>query len=245
MSTAPEIRPGDLICSVCGTGNDPARRFCRHCGNSLAAAVVAVKPPWYRRIFRRRRQRYAAGERPVAMGARGQPRRSRVRLLIVLVLLVVVVGAGAAYVLDEGVRTQVSSAFGSIGRMYDTWSHPPAQAIDSKIETYWLADPGGGQPTLTMNLDQATNVVAIRFQVGSSIGASFTDYARPRTVEVQLPGAAPVRLLLKDDPAAQEFAISGSSVQTLVVRIIDTYPAADPAQPLIALREVTVIGQAP
>jgi len=230
---------------VCGTGNDQSRRFCRRCGNSLATAVVAVKPPWYRRIFGRRQRRYAAGERPGAMGAQGQPRRSRLRLIIVLVLLLVVVGSVAAYALDDGFRGQVSSAVGSVGRMYDTWSHPSGQAIDSKIETYWLADSSGGQPTLTMNLDKATNVVAIRFQIGSSIGPDFTTYARPKTVEVQLPGAAPVRLLLKDDPAAQEFKVSGSAVQALTLRIVDWYPATDPNQPLIAVREITVIGQGP
>ncbi len=48
-----EERPsaGDLICSQCGTGNDPARKFCRKCGNSLAQAVVAAKLPWWKRIF--------------------------------------------------------------------------------------------------------------------------------------------------------------------------------------------------
>lgn len=179
------------------------------------------------------------------MGTRGQPRRSRLRLIIVLVLLVVVVGSVAAYALDEGFRGQVSSAVGSIGRLYDTWSHSSSQAIDSKIETYWLADSSGGPPTLTINLDKATNVVAIRFQIGSSIGSDFTTYARPKTVEVQLPGAAPVRLLLKDDPAAQELGVSGKEVQTLTLRFVDWYPAADPSQPLIAVREITVIGQGP
>jgi hypothetical protein len=179
------------------------------------------------------------------MGAQGQPRRSRVRLIIVLVLLLVIVGGVAAYALDDGFRGQVSSAVGSVGRIYDTWSHPSGQAIDSKIETYWLADSSGGSPTLTINLDKATNVVAVRFQIGSSIDADFTTYARPRTVELQLPGAAPVRLLLKDDPAAQEFQVSGSEVQALTLRILDWYPAADPNQPLIAVREITVIGQGP
>ncbi len=179
------------------------------------------------------------------MGVQGQPRRSRLRLLIGLVLVVLVVGGIAAYVLDAGFHDRVESAVGSVGRVYDTWSHPSAQAIDSKIETYWLADSSGGQPTLTMNLDKATDVVGIRFQVGSSIGPDFTNYARPRTVELQLPGVAPVRLLLKDDPAAQEFPVTGSAVQTLVLRILDWYPATDPAQPLIAVRDITVIGQAP
>jgi hypothetical protein len=245
LATEPDIKPGDLICAVCGTGNDPTRRFCRRCGNSLATAVVAIKPPWYRRLLGRRQRHYAAGERPGAMGTAGQPRRSRVRLVVALVVVLLIAGAAGAYFLNASFHDQVTSAIGSVGRLYDTWSHPPSQAYDSKIETYWLADSSSGQPTLTMNLAQATNMVGIRFQMGSSAGPDFSTYARPKTVELQLPGAAPVRLLLKDDPAAQEFPVTAAAVQTLTLRILDWYPAVDPGQPLIAVREITVIGQAP
>src|SRR5207253_3952135 len=52
METPSRRQPGDLICGQCGEGNDPARHFCRRCGNSLDEAI-AVRLPWYRRFFNR------------------------------------------------------------------------------------------------------------------------------------------------------------------------------------------------
>jgi hypothetical protein len=63
--------PGDLICGQCGAFNDPARKFCRHCGNSLAEAAT-VKMSWWRRLvgwfrgWRQRRKVRALGARPSA-----------------------------------------------------------------------------------------------------------------------------------------------------------------------------------
>jgi hypothetical protein len=37
-SDIPPIRPGEIICPVCGWGNEPSRRFCRHDGAVLSAA---------------------------------------------------------------------------------------------------------------------------------------------------------------------------------------------------------------
>ena len=42
------IKAGDLVCGQCGQGNDPGRKFCRKCGNSLAEAVPPVAPTWPR-----------------------------------------------------------------------------------------------------------------------------------------------------------------------------------------------------
>lgn len=63
-ASAARIRPGDLICGTCGTGNDPERKFCRRDGTSLATAEVAKVPWWWR--FRRKKKVRAAGERPEA-----------------------------------------------------------------------------------------------------------------------------------------------------------------------------------
>ena len=62
-----KINPGDLVCGVCGEGNDPQRNYCRRCGSTLAEATVA-KTRWYQR--RKSKKVVAAGDRP------GQPGRS-------------------------------------------------------------------------------------------------------------------------------------------------------------------------
>ena len=66
MVEEPQVRPGDLVCKQCGTGNDPARKFCRKCGNSLAAAVAAKKIPWWKRLFSRKAKKQAKEQDPNA-----------------------------------------------------------------------------------------------------------------------------------------------------------------------------------
>ncbi|MGH9129664.1 MAG: NADase-type glycan-binding domain-containing protein [Acidimicrobiales bacterium] len=57
--------PGDLICGQCGTFNDSERKFCRHCGASLAEAAT-VKLSWWKRLraWSRRRRVRSLGARP-------------------------------------------------------------------------------------------------------------------------------------------------------------------------------------
>jgi len=93
----PRPTPAIFICGNCRIGNDPTRRFCRRCGQSLAEAVVAVAPkvPWYRRIFGRRPRTAAAGERPKSMrtDGRGARRGLSIGRLLTVVIQVVVVAA--------------------------------------------------------------------------------------------------------------------------------------------------------
>jgi len=56
----------------CGEPNDPDRKFCRRCGNSLVAAKIVAEPklPWWKRLFGRGKKTektYAAGERKASM----------------------------------------------------------------------------------------------------------------------------------------------------------------------------------
>ena len=69
MVDEPQVRPGDLVCKQCGTGNDPARKFCRKCGNSLAAAVAAKKIPWWKRLFSRKAKQQAKANESASPGA--------------------------------------------------------------------------------------------------------------------------------------------------------------------------------
>jgi len=64
-----KINPGDLVCGVCGEGNDPQRNYCRRCGSTLAEATVA-RTRWFRRRPKQSKKVVAAGDRP------GRPGRS-------------------------------------------------------------------------------------------------------------------------------------------------------------------------
>ncbi len=68
-----EPSAGDLVCGQCGEGNEPVRKFCRRCGNSLATAVVAstAKSGKFRR--ERKPRVLAAGEQHDPVGHRQHP----------------------------------------------------------------------------------------------------------------------------------------------------------------------------
>jgi hypothetical protein len=60
-----DINPGDLVCGQCGTGNPPARKFCKKCGKTLAEAPVATLG-FFKRIARKLRRKpkdFEAGTR--------------------------------------------------------------------------------------------------------------------------------------------------------------------------------------
>jgi hypothetical protein len=65
-----QANPGDIFCAACGTPNDPARNYCRSCGNQLNAAAPAPAPvrvSWWRRLLGRGG---AAAAAPVPAGTR-------------------------------------------------------------------------------------------------------------------------------------------------------------------------------
>jgi hypothetical protein len=87
-----QLNEGDLICGQCGEGNEPTRKFCSRCGNSLQAAEK-VHIPWWRRIIPKRRpkQARAAGEHQT-----GKKKKDRVSSFIALGRKLIL-GIGAAF----------------------------------------------------------------------------------------------------------------------------------------------------
>ena len=85
------LRPGDLVCSQCGEGNAPARRFCSRCGSSLAEAETVGEKWWQKLIPKRKQKVLEAGQRPARQPVtkkRRLPRRGlAIRLLVVAVIL--------------------------------------------------------------------------------------------------------------------------------------------------------------
>ena len=50
VPTSRDLRPGDLVCSECGEGNDPSRKFCGRCGSFLANATAFPTKSWRPRV---------------------------------------------------------------------------------------------------------------------------------------------------------------------------------------------------
>ncbi len=77
---AADLNPGDVVCGACGTGNVPARKFCRRCGKALTDAKPA-KVGFFARLRSRRRKKreMTAGTRPGRGGAKAGSIRDRGR----------------------------------------------------------------------------------------------------------------------------------------------------------------------
>src|SRR5579862_4581608 len=249
-------RPGDVICAVCGTPNDPTRRFCRKCGNSLASAAPAPKPlPWWRRIFRRERHAAAAGERPRRMGEAGQPRPGVLGRLVPLVLIAIVAFGVTSLIVMPGARSLVGGFvtdlrlrfFPQIVDLHPTSASGAGVgqftgklAVDDNTATYWLADPSAGPVTLTVDLGTTTNLGGLVFHSGSSTQSDYTKHRRPKTVELTFPGTSqsPIDLTLADTADPQSFPLDVRNVRTVAIRVVDWFESGAGGDQLIAIREI-------
>jgi len=171
---------------------------------------------------------------------RSSSRSGVLRRVLLLLVVLVLVGAVASYFVVPEVRERVDSAVTDARRMFETWSNPGSRALDKDIVTYWLADPSGDtSPTVSVNFGETINLETATFHIGANTGEDFRHYRRPRTVEFRVPGStAPIRLVLRDDPAAQEHPIEVDAVRTMELRIIDFHASDADGEPLVALREI-------
>jgi len=245
LAEEPPIKPGDLICGVCGAGNSPDRRFCRRCGNSLAAATVAVAVhvPWYRRIFGGgQSQTFEAGERPSSLGREGRSAGWFVKRALVILLVIVIVAPIVGYFAIPSFHDKINSLFGQGSTSAILLQHPSTNALDKDVNTFWLADQASGQTTLTVNFGQTTDLAGLIFNTGAPAN-DFATYGRPREVQLTFLGnPTPVSMLLDDSPAPQQRCLQQhASVRTFNVRIVSSYPPSGANQNLVATREIEFI----
>ncbi|MGY0236137.1 NADase-type glycan-binding domain-containing protein [Longispora urticae] len=210
------LLPGETPCPACGTGNDPARRFCRRCGGPLTPAAVVVPPTRWRRlvawVFPRRV--YDAGTRRTAR--RPISWRRPVLLLAGVLALVTIAatpglralpGKGLAAVLDRTSKpaARVPSAARASGSATGT---SPERVYDGKSDTYWApAGPGGW---VEVDFAKAFRLIDVIVTPGVSADQkAFVAGGRPAVLTVEVTdGAGRVTRLtwqVRDAPGAQTF----------------------------------------
>jgi hypothetical protein len=254
QAETPPPNPGDLVCGNCGIGNDPTRRFCRRCGQSLAEAAVAEarKLPWYRRIFRRRRTVAAAGERPKSMRTDGRGGRQGfsvgrlLRALVQILVVALLVGAVVGYAVVPGWRDSVNSTISSIRQKVapnlvsvrtagqatgaGAKGHPAQAAFDGFNNTYWAAPTtGGASPVISARFSPATDISKIL--VTSGAVPDFQGSPRPHNVTVEFLDATGVvvtakDLELKDTKDPQPFDVSATGVTTFRLTVKSVYASS-------------------
>jgi len=243
-------QPGDLVCGRCGEPNDPTRKFCRRCGNSLQEAVVAtISVPWWRRIFRRTPRRYEAGERTKGMRP-GKPagRPSGVRITYVvrwalgILFALGVVGYVAIPSMQGLVNRGVRIAMEQAGRIIapslepvrptsgeasdEVSGHPMADAFDTFTNTEWQAN--GANPSVTLAFEEPFELGALIVHNGAT-GEAFVQLRRAEIIEIEFPDGTIERLELQDVHDPQNLDVSGPAADTLTIRVVETNgPNAQP-----------------
>ncbi len=208
------INPGDLVCSQCSVGNAPTRKFCRKCGNSLAAAVPAKKVPWWKKLFggggskrrvskeaadkeKRRRQRTDASFKT-------QMAIANVKKVVLFLVMAGVIGGAVAF---PSPRAEVMRrARGGVGGIQDLFNpkvksviplEPTATsaiagreakfASDLGINSFWAegAEGDGVGQTITFTFAEPTDLTKVLITSGST--DTLENYlANPRPKELHL-----------------------------------------------------------
>jgi hypothetical protein len=262
----PEYNPGDLVCTNCGAGNDPARRFCRRCGQTLVDAVVAQRPPWWRRIFRRRDRALKAGERPRDMGDR--ERRGGMSWLtglfklrrIVLTVAMLAAAAGiSAYAFLPDFRGEVDKVVAEVKRIVmptagevfarsfeaSSWEtdHEPKLVGDPYSNTYWAVRTDGDSPTLTVIFDEAIDFTAVIFTATpvTTPPTPHTSFDRPRTIEVSFPDSEAEGFQINLDDSEKpviEQGFDARGITKIEFRFTEFWPVEEGGEPIMAISDM-------
>lgn len=246
-SDIPPIRPGEIVCPVCGWGNEPTRRFCRHDGAVLSPAGGGRGQPDALQAGQRRRRTGGGGRGPLIVVALLVPVLVAAAVLGVVFLRPggndkgkgkaggkaspsataspaaesVVVPAGAVRV------AKVSSQSG--GRV-------AKNLLDGKPETFWsTAFPSGipgnagprdidRRPQLQFAFDPAVTVTKIEIINGAS-GAEFGKRSRAKRCFLQFPDGSEQSFELDDQRTEfQTIEIkSPKKISSLVLNIVTSY----------------------
>jgi len=255
------INPGDKICGQCGEGNDPARHFCRRCGESLEEAVVFALP-WYKRVWRKLTQRnqHSAGDRPRqrrrAVGGSGRGwLTSLVMVLIALVIVVFVVlafaGPGKKHIrhdLSAWYHDVVNAVHTTYNPVHPTSAlassaaagHPASNLIDDASNTSWQADRAGVGQIVRIGLAGPTNINKIGFLIGDTDAPQdYVTEPRPHKILVVFNGTKPSSQIItfKDTDAFQTFTVDASKATALSIKIESVFPS-DGAGKSVSITEV-------
>lgn len=264
------LEPGDLICSQCGEGNAPTRKFCSRCGNELAEAEV-VKPKWWRKLLfwqrLRRPKVLEAGTRPGQAGTK--PRMGRrifklYRKVRTVMALIVFVG-GIIYLFVPPARGYVNgwvaSPVNAISKRVDKTFNPkfvpvrPTQAtasaevpdhtaamsVDKFNNTYWAAPfDAANFPRLTLTFDKPVTISKII--VTSGADEQFAANHRPLLLHLVYSNnqSDDIRPVDGDQPQTFEL-VNAKDITSIEVDVTEVFRAQDATH--VALAELELFAK--
>jgi hypothetical protein len=246
------IKPGDLVCSQCGSGNDPARKFCRKCGNSLAAAVTAVKLPWWKRIFggkksggrvskdatekqrRRQKQKDASFKAQMAI--------ANIRKAAMVLMMLGVVGSFAIPSVRGEIMRRGKSGFTSVQDMFNPQISPvnavavaassavPGKdanlAADLGVNTFWAegAEGDGVGQSISFTFAEPTDLTKVLITAGDTdTPENYVNNPRPKELHLVFDTGGSADLKLIDEyRKSQGFTLKGAKKVTKVDIVISS-----------------------
>ncbi|MEU5450332.1 MULTISPECIES: discoidin domain-containing protein [Streptomyces] len=240
-----------VVCPNCRTENAPDRTLCRRCALLLdPGPAPGGRPPWWRRLLRRRpRRTRAAGARP----RRGW-RRPRLGLPIVLVLLAVGVWFALPHLSglfgfarqETGTPESVPPAVCRASSEAD--GHPASAAVDGFNNRYWAPERAGEGVGEHLECDFAQPVRMMKIVVFSGTSArqdEFLTQSRPARLTVELTsedGEKTGRTIrLRDQAGQQTFDVRGSGTVSARITVASVYGTGKERR--TALAEVEFFGR--
>lgn len=239
-------KPGDLICDSCGTGNDPTRKFCRRCGNSLAKAEPVKKVPWWKRLFvggkKKPRGKQGKGKKAVA-GARQASFKAEMAMsrLRTGVMILAALGLAGGFMVPSIRSTVMNTGRDGINKARDTLfpnfdpirpvtvtasseapDHPAVASADLAINTYWAegaeGDGVGQEITYTFNEPfELAKILVTPGAIDPNQPDLFLNQPRPKDIHLVFDNGGSADISLKDEVnTAQTFTIKGGKDITKV-----------------------------
>ena len=94
-------------------------------------------------------------------------------------------------------------------------------------------------PTLTVEFDRTFDLGGLVVHGGSGTEAEFLTHRRPKTIELTFPGSdqAAIEIELTDTADAQLLTVDARDVDTIVIRVVDTFDTGPNVDGLLAIRE--------
>jgi hypothetical protein len=254
-------KPGDLICTECGTGNEPARKFCRRCGNSLAKAEPVKKVPWWKRLFSRKKRSKAAGSSGMTGRKAAREAQYRTRMVMAtmrkVVFALAMLGVAVPFALPNlrtsifesvsdgiaGARQKLFPSFESVNAVNvaatsELPEHPAAHAGDLAVNTYWAegSEAEGLGQGISFTFQGPQELARVIITPGATdVAGSFLKEPRPKTLRLTYDSGGTQDITLKDELKAQTFTLrSAKGVTKVDIAIVDVYAGQGGANTSIA-----------
>jgi hypothetical protein len=248
------VKAGDLVCGQCGEGNDPVRKFCRKCGNSLAQAIPAKKVKWWKRFFGRKknrvskdaREREKRKQKAKDASFKAQMAFANLKKAAMFLMLIGVLGSFAIPSVRGEVMRRGRGGFGSVQEIFnpqvapvnavavaatsEVAGHEAKLAADLVVNTFWAegAEGDGVGQTVSFTFAEPTDLTKVLITAGSTDDpAKYLDNPRPKQLHLVFDngGSADITLIDAEFRKSQGFNLKGAKGVTKVdIAVASVFP---------------------